>query len=158
MRLCPSCGQEAAASDRFCPHCGATLAGAPDAAQQQQQAYQTGAQQTRPPVYTAPNPGGYNAPSYTTGVGDGNLPLPRSQRIPGGAQSTGMLMNMMRLLGKDTRMLLMIAVAVIAVIFVIVVVFKIVAWFVGLWWLWLILLIALGFAGQRRRGRGRRLP
>ncbi len=109
MRPCPNCGQDAATSDRFCPHCGYLLPWAQSAAAPPQppspspngaathgqgRAYTPPVQPQRQPApqaaYTAQPP--YADPNATTapqtpsyvnnGVYGGNLPLSRVQQAP----------------------------------------------------------------------------
>jgi len=109
MRPCPNCGQDAATSDRFCPHCGYLLPwaqstaappqapspnGAAAPGQQPQPSYTPPAQPQRQatpqaasaaqPLYADPN--ATTAPktlSYVnSGAFGGNLPLSRVQQAP----------------------------------------------------------------------------
>ena len=173
MRFCPNCGQQVTSNDdRFCPHCGfslpaggATTAAPPQPAQAQPQpSYQSAPQPTF--TATAPNQNTYAAPSYTSGgVSGGNLPSPRVQRAPtpaapaqGADPAMNTLMSMTRsVVAMDVRGLLIMAAVAFVVIIALVLAFKIVAWFLSLWWLWLVLIAAVAYLSRRGR-RGRRLP
>lgn len=107
MRPCPNCGQDAATSDRFCPHCGYLLPWAQSAAAPspppspngaatpgQQPAYAPPIQPQRQatpqapytaqPLYADPNATTTpQTPSYVnSGAFGGNLPLSRVQQAP----------------------------------------------------------------------------
>lgn len=159
MRVCPNCGQDAASdSDRFCPNCGAVLPPVPAGAERP--AYQQASPLPQPtPTAPAPAPNAYGAPSYTRGgTSGGNLPVAGAQAQRNQTAGTNTWMNMVRsLVSLDPRGLAILAVVVLVVLVALVLAFKIVAWFLGLWWLWLLIIAAIAYTGHRR-GRGRRLP
>ncbi len=131
MRPCPNCGQDAATSDRFCPHCGYLLPwaqstaappqapspnGAAAPGQQPQPSYTPPAQPQRQatpqaasaaqPLYADPNATtAPKTPSYVnSGAFGGNLPLSRVQQAPtpvAPVKGTAPLMNTLSGLGSS---------------------------------------------------------